>query len=478
MDENGVENSSGFLVKRRVKRASEDRISKLPDSIIVHILSFLPTPDVVPTCLLSKRWKLMWYSVPKLYLSDNDWSPEKFFNYVDSFLEHRKKGMYFIVDSVITSFQLHMDCYHTSKATRLDKWLTFAVENKVKEIHLNLNFCDEGGYYCIPKLVVNSKDLVILELVGLTLKTCYSVRLPALKTLSLTYVYFEENDAICNFLWGCPSLEKLLLSSCDLIEIGDVLRLQSISLKFMKIEYEDCVLYTVLPIQVEAINLECLELERPIFESSNLSTCKAIRNLSLDFCGLPMKDEDPSSLEYLISNLPLLEILTLKNSHILKLEHIKISNQRLRSLNLKNRWYTKDDYEMNVIIESAPQLVSFCYEGNINFSISTESSNLLNGKFIILPQHDNYDANWFTSLMNFLLNLNCSWNIVTLHVMSDKVIILPKKFKRMCQSPLLNWKHLSVITDQKPERESDLEDVLIWISLSLETLSINGKIIF
>uniref|UniRef100_A0A803R4K9 F-box domain-containing protein n=1 Tax=Cannabis sativa TaxID=3483 RepID=A0A803R4K9_CANSA len=59
-------------VKKRAKTTSssssmvagddDDRISKLPDSVIIHILSFLPTEDVVQTCILSKRWKLIWLS--------------------------------------------------------------------------------------------------------------------------------------------------------------------------------------------------------------------------------------------------------------------------------------------------------------------------------------------------------------------------------------------------------------------------------
>ncbi|AES59794.1 putative F-box domain, FBD domain, leucine-rich repeat domain, L domain-containing protein [Medicago truncatula] len=54
----------------------EDTInSKLPESLINRVLSFLPTKDVVRTCVLSKRWMNRWTSsITKLDLDDIDLS--------------------------------------------------------------------------------------------------------------------------------------------------------------------------------------------------------------------------------------------------------------------------------------------------------------------------------------------------------------------------------------------------------------------
>ncbi|KAL0773417.1 hypothetical protein Bca101_038568 [Brassica carinata] len=50
-----------------------DRISDLPDTLLLRVLSLLPSAkDVVATMVLSKRWEFLWLSVPRLVFDDQD----------------------------------------------------------------------------------------------------------------------------------------------------------------------------------------------------------------------------------------------------------------------------------------------------------------------------------------------------------------------------------------------------------------------
>ncbi|GJN09487.1 hypothetical protein PR202_ga27499 [Eleusine coracana subsp. coracana] len=63
-----------------------DRLSALPDSLLHHILSFLKAWEMVQTCVLSRRWRHLWASVPciDLRVGQNDCGmiPEDFPGFV------------------------------------------------------------------------------------------------------------------------------------------------------------------------------------------------------------------------------------------------------------------------------------------------------------------------------------------------------------------------------------------------------------
>ncbi|KAL0668548.1 hypothetical protein Bca4012_031252 [Brassica carinata] len=47
-----------------------DRLSQLPDDLLIKILSFVPTKDDVAMSILSKRWLSLWTSVPRVIFYD------------------------------------------------------------------------------------------------------------------------------------------------------------------------------------------------------------------------------------------------------------------------------------------------------------------------------------------------------------------------------------------------------------------------
>ncbi|XP_039146691.1 putative F-box/FBD/LRR-repeat protein At1g66300 isoform X3 [Dioscorea cayenensis subsp. rotundata] len=52
--------------ERYTDKIKIDRISKLPDALLLQILSFLQVQDVMRVCCVSTRWKHLWKSVPSI----------------------------------------------------------------------------------------------------------------------------------------------------------------------------------------------------------------------------------------------------------------------------------------------------------------------------------------------------------------------------------------------------------------------------
>jgi hypothetical protein len=64
---------------KRGRRDDEDRLSDLPDCVLLHIVSFLCVKFAVQTRVLSPRWKFLWKFIPTLILHSSKFSTKKRF---------------------------------------------------------------------------------------------------------------------------------------------------------------------------------------------------------------------------------------------------------------------------------------------------------------------------------------------------------------------------------------------------------------
>ncbi|WMV09217.1 hypothetical protein MTR67_002602 [Solanum verrucosum] len=85
----------------------DDRMSELPESLVLQILSLLPTDEAFTTCILSKRWQYLWTSLNSFIFSPKRyWERSKGFrSFVDYVLSHSTASKF-------DKFELHCSSPH------------------------------------------------------------------------------------------------------------------------------------------------------------------------------------------------------------------------------------------------------------------------------------------------------------------------------------------------------------------------------
>nr|XP_007151080.1 hypothetical protein PHAVU_004G016300g [Phaseolus vulgaris]ESW23074.1 hypothetical protein PHAVU_004G016300g [Phaseolus vulgaris] len=181
-----------------------DRISNFPDSILCYVLSFLSTKEAVATSVLSKRWNLLWRSVPSLdfvYPGGDEYVDEVacFFQSLYSFLLFRDKRQLF------HRFRLKCFCFCNDYIFETCIKAAMRISGRLQHLDLNL-----PPVIAVPSVVFSCQTLVVLKLANLALKNISFVNFPLLKILHLNSVTFSEgSDLLQQFLSGSPNLEDL-----------------------------------------------------------------------------------------------------------------------------------------------------------------------------------------------------------------------------------------------------------------------------
>ncbi|KAI3881947.1 hypothetical protein MKX03_029549 [Papaver bracteatum] len=235
----------------------EDKISKLPDVLIHHILSFLPAKPAMSTCILSKRWKHVVSSYPILdfreyrgtYVTIAELEAERLktnrlMNFLDTVLYLHEKPN-------IQKFGLSWD--DLFDGSRLSKWIATVIKHRVEELFLSGG---SGTSFVFPQSFFTCDSLTVLDLEFIKLNVPNKVSFPRLKSLQLTGVEFMNGISIEKLIFNCPILEVLAFTHCHCLCASEVLCIANTALKNLYISDNYC--FESSTLKISAPNLSTI----------------------------------------------------------------------------------------------------------------------------------------------------------------------------------------------------------------------------
>ncbi|XP_074273908.1 F-box protein At4g22280-like [Silene latifolia] len=232
-----------------------DRISSLPDELLGHILSFLPTRGAVSTSILSTRWRYLFTFTTCLsfddapcfsYMEQNERieATRRFRDFVDKTLELHK---------ILPIKKFSLLCRDSHDNSDLNRWLSIALQKGVQELHYEL----PDIIHCVPDGFFSCETLLKLKMAGYgynMFKIPLSVWLPKLKILHLDRIMFNDFDSMERLFSSSELLEELTLKACDCDNDGHAIYRSEI-LRVLTIEHCS---YSLGTFEIDAPNLSYL----------------------------------------------------------------------------------------------------------------------------------------------------------------------------------------------------------------------------
>ncbi|CAN7040014.1 unnamed protein product [Brassica oleracea var. botrytis] len=193
-----------------------DCISELPDSLLTHILSYLPTKDAVKTSVLSKSWRFLWLEVTsELDVNAADFLRNEDDSSLVSLLNNRPFLRKFKIryDSPLRIKRKRGDSNVKKSGERVMEWIAEAIHRGVEHLDVVNETYIRRAIDFMPKYLYVSKRLVSLSLVNVGLEEPkFEVSLPCLKSIHLDNVCYMGDDGLViteRLISGSPVLKTL-----------------------------------------------------------------------------------------------------------------------------------------------------------------------------------------------------------------------------------------------------------------------------
>ncbi|CAF1989153.1 hypothetical protein Bca4012_077841 [Brassica carinata] len=246
------------------ERVCEDRISELPDDLIVAILSLIPTKDAVATMFMSKRWLSIWTMVPVLDYKDEKEGRNSVWSFLHKSLQYHKAPL---VDTlaVLLGSQCPTD-------VDVGKCVANVVDRRVREIIFELVWSADPTR--LPNSLYSCESLRELSLSHKILVDFpYSSCLPSLKKLELSSVVYKDDDSLRRFLSiSCPTLKALFVTR----KKDDNLKTLTVKVPSLWcLLYHNCFMNNDVE---EEDNGRCLVIDTPALEEFH------VMDISRDYC--------------------------------------------------------------------------------------------------------------------------------------------------------------------------------------------------
>lgn len=193
-----------------------DRLSALPDSLILQILSFLRMKEVIRTGILSKRWQLLWTSAHTLvfrYSGQSHHGVSRFINFLDDTL-------LLCQPSKLNKFSVDFH-YNKRFVKYVNKWMIFVKNKSVEELDLYLRTRGLNDLYSLPQLMYSNPCLRELSLCNCNIVPKEEINWPVLRVLDIRYAKLN-GDVVSRICSGCPALESLKFSMCRGVRYFDI----------------------------------------------------------------------------------------------------------------------------------------------------------------------------------------------------------------------------------------------------------------
>nr|GEW98688.1 reverse transcriptase domain-containing protein [Tanacetum cinerariifolium] len=218
IDQGATEMMKGEI---RLITSEEDRISWLPDCLLVEIISRLPeTKYAIRTCTLSKRWQHLWNQVPNLIIYTHGhirpwYDTPQFYLSIERIISQLNNLKLFKLPAY----------YNNQTESHVYSCIRNAITRNVQELDFYMNYYsyDDGGdsEFVLPEFFFISSSFIHLKLCHCVFNDAVVVRWENLRTLRIDDAEIDQNS-IKNILSGSPLLETLMLGNCCGFELLDI----------------------------------------------------------------------------------------------------------------------------------------------------------------------------------------------------------------------------------------------------------------